>query len=151
MGSVSSLSAALLRERRLLAPRFVHALCKCSPANEGQFRRIDTGMLLRTIAEPPPEDRTPDRAQAAEDPESVSPQDNGCSVWRYRVDHQGQHGEGGQTARETACHPHRPLSEATFLEGEPIMERSGDVGVSAGLPHAKQETDQKHGREGQPR
>ena len=57
---------------------------------------------------------------------------------------QGRPHQRRQSAHQPARHPDGTLRQAAFVEGEPVVQRPGDVGVGAGFAHAEQEAD--HGQ-----
>src|SRR5262249_41828694 len=117
-----------------------------------QFRIVDLGMLTRQIAEPEIERDAPDNADNAEEPEDMPPvwfRMNRYLVGAVRFIEERQDNERSDPAGESARHPHGPLSEAALVEGEPVVERAGNIRIRPGFTDAEEETYGEHRIEGE--
>ena len=88
-------------------------------------------LILRMVPEPPPEEQCPEKADRAEQIEALPP------------GHEVQH-EHDQQRREGAApagrEPHQALSPRPILPAEPVAEGTRQIGKTARLPQAKEET-----------
>src|SRR5271156_3018964 len=104
-------------------------------ANERQLAGVHRRVLLGAVAEPPPENSTPNQAEDTEDPKRVPPVHRRGAVGGHGGEQKRVDDNRSRATHESPGHPDGPLGETALHDRKPIMKGTGNVRESASLPH----------------